>query len=82
IYAPSTIFTSFPDHDASTLDNQYSLVLDRCAAVMKDSRPNPRSNGAQYASCEKAMVQLDEFCKEYPLAICQDQRLELYHVGK
>jgi hypothetical protein len=82
IYAPSLLFTSFPDHDANTQDNQYSLILDRCAAAMKDDRPNPRSYGAQYATCERAIVQLHELCEEYPRAICQDQRLELYHAIK
>jgi hypothetical protein len=82
VYTPSITFTSFPDHDASTLVNHYSRVLDQCAVVMKDGIPNPRSNGVQYAICEKAMLQFEELCKEYPAAICQDQRVELYHIRK
>ncbi|MDQ3847703.1 MAG: hypothetical protein M3261_01960 [Thermoproteota archaeon] len=82
IYAPFLLSTSFPDEDVSKLDDQYSMILDRCGPAMKDDRPSPRSNGALYATCEKAMVQLDKLCKEYAIAICQDQRLELYHVGK
>ncbi|MFL6494969.1 MAG: hypothetical protein ACJ703_00900 [Nitrososphaera sp.] len=82
IFSPSIIFTSFPVQDTSTLDKQYSLIVDRCAAVMNDWRSSPRIYGALYATCDKAMVQLDELCKEYHIAICQDERLELYHVRK
>jgi hypothetical protein len=63
------------------LDRQYSLILDRCAALMNDDRPNPRSFGAQYSTCNKAIIQLQGFCKEHHIATCEDERIELYLTG-
>jgi hypothetical protein len=57
------------------------LILDRCAAaaaLMNDDRPNPRSFGALYSTCNKAIIQLQEFCKEHHIATCEDERIELY----
>jgi hypothetical protein len=48
---------------------------------LNDHRPNPRSFGAQYSTCNKAIVQLEGFCKENHIATCEDERLELYSTG-
>jgi hypothetical protein len=72
---------TFSDRELSMLDRQYSLILDRCAALMNDDRPNPRSFGAQYSTCNKAIIQLQGFCKEHHIATCEDERIELYLTG-
>ena len=77
-YLSSSIDGSFSERELNMLDGQYSLVLDRCAILMNDERPNPRSFGAQYSTCNKAIVQLEEFCKEYHIAVCGDERIENY----
>jgi len=70
---------SFSDREMLSLDKQYSLILDRCAAaIMNDDQPNPRSFGALYSTCNKAIIQLQEFCKEHHIATCEDERIQLY----
>jgi hypothetical protein len=76
------ILGSFSDKELETLDNEYSLILDRCAILLNyDDRPNPRSFGALYSTCDKAVVQLEQFCEEYAMAVCEDERIELYLTG-
>lgn len=77
-YWTSPILGNLSDSELETLDRQYSLILDRCAILLNDDRPNPRSFGALYSTCNKAIVQLEQFCKEYPRALCEDERIELY----
>ena len=77
-YLSSPIDGYFSEIELEMLDSQYSLVLDRCALLMNDDRPNPRSFGALYSTCNKAIVQLEEFCKEYHIAVCEDERIENY----
>ncbi len=73
--------TSFSDGELEMLDSQYSLMLDRCAILMNDDRPSPRSFGALYSTCNKAIVQLDGFCREYQITVCEDERIGLYLNG-
>ena len=80
-YWTSPILGSLSDGELETLDSQYSLILDRCAIILNDDRPNPRSFGALYSTCNKAVVQLEQFCVEYPMAVCEDERVELYLTG-
>ena len=80
-YWTSPILGSLSDEELETLDSQYSLILDRCAILLNDDRPNPRSFGALYSTCNKAVVQLEQFCVEYPMAVCKDERIELYLNG-
>ena len=80
-YLSSPIHGSFLDDKQEMLDSQYSLVLDRCAILMNDDRPNPRSFGALYSTCNKAIVQLEGYCKEYHIAVCEDERIEIYLTG-
>jgi hypothetical protein len=80
-YWSSPILGTFSDSEIEMLDGQYSLILDRCAILMNDDRPNPRSFGALYSTCNKAIIQLEGFCKEYHLAVCEDERIELYLTG-
>ncbi len=72
---------SLSDRELEILDSQYSLILDRCAVLLNDDRPNPRSFGALYSTCNMAVVQLEQFCVEYPMAVCEDERIELYLTG-
>jgi hypothetical protein len=81
MYWTSPVLRTFSDRELGILDRQYSLILDRCAALMNDDRPNPRSFGAQYSSCNKAIIQLQGFCKEHHIATCEDERIELYLTG-
>jgi hypothetical protein len=79
LYWGSPLLGTFSDRELSMLDRQYSVILDRCAAaLMNDHRPNPRSFGASYSTCNKAIIQLQEFCKEHHIATCEDERIELY----
>jgi hypothetical protein len=78
LYWSSPVLGTFSDRELGMLDRQYSLILDRCAAFMNDDRPDPRSFGAQYSICNKAIIQLQEFCKEHHITTCEDERLELY----
>ena len=80
-YWTSPILGSLSDRELETLDSQYSRILDRCAILLNDDRPNPRSFGALYSTCNKAVVQLEQFCVEYPMAVCKDGRIELYLNG-
>jgi hypothetical protein len=81
-YWTSPIPGSLSDGELETLDSQYSLILDRCAILLNDDdRPNPRSFGALYSTCNKAVVQIEQFCKEYPMAVCEDERIQLYLTG-
>jgi hypothetical protein len=80
-YWTSPILGSLSDGELETLDSQYSLILDRCAILLNDDRPNPRSIGALYSTCNKAVIQLEQFCVEYPMAVCEDERVELYLTG-
>ena len=80
-YGTSPILGSLSDRELETLDSQYSMILDRCAILLNDDRPNPRSFGALYSTCNKAVVQLEQFCVEYPMAVCEDERIEHYLTG-
>ena len=82
LYWASPVLGTFSDRQLDILDRQYSLILDRCAALMNDDdRPNPRSFGAQYSTCNKAIIQLQEFCKVHHISTCEDERIELYLIG-
>jgi hypothetical protein len=81
LYWSSPVLGTFSDRELGMLDRQYSLILERCAVLMNDDRPNPRSFGAQYSSCNKAIIQLQGFCKEHHIATCEDERIELYLTG-
>ncbi len=84
LYWTSPVLGTLSDKEISILDTQYSQILDRCAAIMNDDQPpNPRSFGAQYSTCSKAIVQLQEFCKVYyyQISTCEDERIELYLTG-
>jgi hypothetical protein len=84
LYWASPVVGNLSDKEISILDTQYSQILDRCAAIMNDDQPpNPRSFGAQYSTCNKAIVQLQEFCKVYyyQISTCEDERIELYLNG-
>ncbi|MDQ3909497.1 MAG: hypothetical protein M3232_03710 [Thermoproteota archaeon] len=77
-YWSSPVFGTLSERQLGVLDAQYSLTLDRCAALMdgEDGRlNNPRSFGAQYAVCIKAIMQLQEFCKLYHITACEDERI-------
>ncbi len=80
-YWTSPILGSLSDREMETLESEYSLILDRCAALLNEDRPNPRSFGALYSTCNKAVVQLEQFCVEYPMAVCEDERIESYLTG-
>jgi len=77
-YWGSSLLGPFSDKELDTLDRQYSLILDRCAAFINDDRPNPRSFGALYSTCNKAIIQLQGFCEEHHVATCEDERIKLY----
>jgi hypothetical protein len=83
LYWASPILGTLSDREIDILDKQYSLILDRCAALMNDDdRPNPRSFGAQYSTCNKAIIQLQEFCKVHYITTCEDERMmDLYLIG-
>jgi hypothetical protein len=82
LYWTSPVLGTLSDRELDILDRQYSLILDRCAALMNDDdRPNPRSFGAQYSTCNKAIIQLQEFCKVHYITTCEDERIELYLIG-
>jgi hypothetical protein len=81
LYWTSPVLGSLSDRELGMLDMQYSLILDRCAVLMNDDRPNPRSFGALYSTCNKAIIQLQGFCKEHHIATCEDERIELYLTG-
>lgn len=77
VYWSSPVLGTLSDRQVGILEAQYSVILDRCAALMDDDgRPsNPRSFGAQYAVCIKAIIQLQEFCKLYHITACEDERI-------
>jgi len=82
LYWASPILGTLSDRELDILDKQYSLILDRCAALMNDDdRPNPRSFGAQYSTCNKAIIQLQEFCKVHYITTCEDERIDFYIIG-
>ncbi len=82
LYWSSPLLGTLSDRELGTLDRQYSLILDRCAALMKDDdRPDPRIFGSLYSICNKAIIQLQGFCKERYIATCEDERIELYLTG-
>lgn len=82
LYWASPILGTLSDRELDILDKQYSLVLDRCAALMNDDdRPNPRSFGAQYSTCNKAIIQLQELCKVHYITTCEDERIKPYFIG-
>ena len=81
LYWTSPVLGTLSDRELGMLDMQYSLILDRCAVLMNDDRPNPRSFGALYSTCNKAIIQLQGFCKEHHIATCEDERIELYLTG-
>jgi hypothetical protein len=78
LYWTSPMLGTLSDSELDRLDRQYSQILDRCASLLNDDRPNPRSFGAQYSTCNKAIVQLEGFCKENHITTCEDERIELY----
>jgi hypothetical protein len=78
LYWASPVLGTISDKELTSLDRQYSLILDRCAGLMNDNGFNPRSLGAQYAVCNKSIIQLHEFCKDHQMATCQDRRIDLY----
>lgn len=77
VYWSSPVLGMLSDRELGTLDAQYSLILDRCAAHMGDDGrlDNPRSSAAQYAVCIKTIIQLQEFCKLYHITACEDERI-------
>jgi hypothetical protein len=83
LYWTSPVLGTFSDRQLDTLDRQYSQILDRCAAIIHDDRLyNPRSFGAQYSICNKAIVQLQEFCKVHHISTCEDERMmDVYRGG-
>jgi hypothetical protein len=82
LYWTSPVLGTFSDTQLDTLDRQYSQILDRCDAIIHVDRPyNPRSFGAQYSICNKAIVQLQEFCKVHHISTCEDERMEVYLGG-
>ena len=82
LYWTSPVLGTFSDRQLDTLDRQYSQILDRCAAIIHDDRPyNPRSFGAQYSICNKAIVQLQEFCKVHHISTCEDERMREVYLG-
>ena len=82
LYWTSPVLGTLSERELGILDKQYSLILDRCAAIMNDERPNnPRSFGAQYSTCNKAIIQLEAFCKVQHISTCEDERIELYLMG-
>jgi hypothetical protein len=78
VYWGSPVAGTFSNKELNTLDREYSMILDHCAAFIQDHEFNPRSLGAQYAVCNKSIIQLQAFCKDHQMSICQDQRIELY----
>jgi hypothetical protein len=83
LYWTSPLIGTLSDRELDRLDRQYSVILDRCAVLMDDERPyNPRSFGALFAICNKAITQLQEFCTvHHHISTCEDERIELYIVG-
>ena len=82
LYWTYPVLGNFSDRELDILDRQYSQILDRCAAIINDEQPyNPRSFGAQYSTCNKAIAQLHEFCEVYHISTCEDERMELYLTG-
>jgi hypothetical protein len=81
LYWTSPVLGTLSDRELGMLDIQYSLILDRCAVLMNDDRPNPRSFGALYSTCNKAIIQLQGFCKEHHITTCEDERIDLYLTG-
>jgi hypothetical protein len=81
LYWTSPVLGTLSDRELGVLDMQYSLILDRCAVLMNDDRPNPRSFGALYSTCNKAIIQLQGFCKEHHITTCEDERIDLYLTG-
>ncbi len=77
-YWTSSLIGTFSEDEVEILASQYSLLLDRCFTIINDDRSNPRSLGALYSTCNKTISQLDEFCKNYDITICEDERIELY----
>ena len=78
MYWTSPQLGSLSNKELALVDRQYSLILDRCAAFISDNGFNPRSLGAQYAVCNKSIIQLQEFCKDHQIATCEDERIDLY----
>jgi hypothetical protein len=82
LYWTSPVLGTFSDRQLDTLDRQYSQILDRCDAIIHVDRPyNPRSFGAQYSICNKAIVQLQEFCKVHHISTCEDERMMDVYLG-
>ncbi len=82
LYWTSPVLGTISDRQLDTLDRQYSQILDRCAAIIHDDRLyNPRSFGAQYSICNKAIVQLQEFCKVHHISTCEDERMMDVYLG-
>ena len=81
LYWAFPVLGTLSDSEIDMRDKQYSQILDRCAPLMNDDRPNPRSFGAQYSTCNKAIIQLEEFCKEHHTSTCEDERIALYRAA-
>jgi hypothetical protein len=78
VYWGSPVAGTFSKKELDTLDTEYSMILDHCAAFIQHHEFNPRSLGAQYAVCNKSIIQLQAFCQDHHMSVCQDQRIELY----
>jgi hypothetical protein len=81
LYWAFPVLGTLSDSEIDMRDKQYSQILDRCAPLMNDDRPNPRSFGAQYSTCNKAIIQLEGFCKEHHTSTCEDERIVLYRAA-
>jgi hypothetical protein len=78
LYWTFPVLGTLSDVELDRLDRQYSQILDRCASLLNDDRPNPRSFGAQYSTCNKVIAELEGFCKENHISTCEDERIEIY----
>ena len=78
LYWTFPVLGTLSDVELDRLDRQYSQILDRCASLLNDGLPNPRSFGAQYSTCNKVIAELEGFCKENHIATCEDERIEIY----
>jgi hypothetical protein len=81
LYWAFPVLGTLSDSEIDKLDKQYSQILDQCAPLMNDDRPDPRSFGPQYSTCNKAIIQLEGFCKEHHVATCEDERIALYRAA-
>src|SRR5215203_1113824 len=78
LYWTFPVLGTLSDVELDRLDRQYSQILDRCASLLNDGLPNPRSFGAQYSTCNKVIAELEGFCKENHISTCEDERIEIH----